>query len=364
LKSGDAVLDPIRKDITTVPDKVKQGVTFKAASATWLYKGQHRKRGLFSPATVAGYTSVLNNLNPLLGEVPLAEINNGKVKTALETIAAKPTVSGKPISSKTIEHHFNVIKLAIASIVDREGDEVYPRKWNLDFIYENIAKNGPSQPSFTKAQVESIIRGAKGQYRPMYSLQAASGMRWSEVLAIKIGPQSEDHTTISSDCKTIFVRKRIYRGNEGSLKTSAAYRDVDLCSQIAEYLKRFISDRKDGFLFCTKSGRPLSQRNILRDSFHKILYGKEFKKGQVVVARRVEGVAPEMEGKKCASHAFRRYRTTHLRTANVPEDVLRFWIGHADKSVTDRYTKMAKQIEHRKNWADLAGIGFEIPQAC
>jgi hypothetical protein len=30
--------------------------------------------------------------------------------------------------------------------------------------------------------------------------------------------------------------------------------------------------------------------------------------------------------------------------------------------MTDRYTKMARQIEHRKHWADLAGIGFEIPE--
>jgi integrase len=161
---------------------------------------------------------------------------------------------------------------------------------------------------------------------------------------------------------TIYVRRRIYKGKEGLLKTGAAYRDVDLCDEIATYLKHFIGSRTEGFLFQSKSGRPLSQRNILRDSLHAILYGKEVLNSQKAVVKVTLGVAPEMAGKQCASHAFRRFRTTHLRTANVPEDLLRFWIGHSDKSMTDRYTKMARQIEHRKHWADLAGIGFEIPE--
>ena len=340
---------------------MKQGLTFKVAAASWLRKGQNRKRRPFSPATVAGYGSTLNNLNPLLGEVPLGQITNAKVKDTLEKIAAKPTKSEKPISSKTIEQHFNVIKLVIASIVDMEGEELYHRTWKYDFIFDNISKSKPSQPCFTTKQVESIIRSARGQYAPMYALQAAGGMRWSELLAIKLGVQSEDHTTISKDCKTIFVRQRIYKGKEGPLKTDSAYREVDLCGEMASYLKQFIGSRTAGFLFHTKSGKPLSQRNILRDSMHKILYGQEFKNGQEKIVKTVHGVAPQMKGTRCASHAFRRYRATHLRTSSIPEDIIRFWLGHADQSITDRYSKMKEDVERRKSWADLAGIGFEIP---
>jgi len=45
-------------------------------------------------------------------------------------------------------------------------------------------------------------------------------------------------------------------------------------------------------------------------------------------------ILEEMGREKCGFHAFRRYRVTHLRTQRVPEDLLRFWIGHADGSVT------------------------------
>jgi integrase len=89
------------------------------------------------------------------------------------------------------------------------------------------------------------------------------------------------------------------------------------------------------------SGRTIhSPRNILRDSLHKIL---------VKIGSKQDGLA---------FHSFRRFRVTHLRDQSVPEDILRFWIGHADKSLTDRYSKMKQRIDSRKELAEKAGAGF------
>jgi integrase len=90
---------------------------------------------------------------------------------------------------------------------------------------------------------------------------------------------------------------------------------------LADVLKAFIGSRISGYVFETDSGRPLSPRNILRDSLDKIL---------AKIGSKQDGLA---------FHSFRRFRVTHLRDQSVPEDILRFWIGHADKSVTDRYSK-------------------------
>jgi integrase len=79
----------------------------------------------------------------------------------------------------------------------------------------------------------------------------------------------------------------------------------------------------------------------LRRSLHKIL----------------EGIGRE----KCGFHAFRRYRVTWLRKQRVPEDLLRFWIGHADKSITDGYSKVKEDVEFRRLTAEQAGLGFRVP---
>jgi hypothetical protein len=68
-----------------------------------------------------------------------------------------------------------------------------------------------------------------------------------------------------------------------------------------------------------------------------------------------------MGREKCGFHAFRRYRVTHLRKQRVPEDLLRFWIGHADESVTDGYSKMKADVEFRSFTAEQAGLGFRMP---
>ena len=44
----------------------------------------------------------------------------------------------------------------------------------------------------------------------------------------------------------------------------------------------------------------------------------------------------------------------HLRISS------RFWVGHAGKDITDRYSKLAENIELRKEWARRAGLGFEL----
>ena len=64
---------------------------------------------------------------------------------------------------------------------------------------------------------------------------------------------------------------------------------------------------------------------------------------------------------KLGFHAFRRFRVTHLRKNRVPEDLIQFWIGHAEKSVTDGYSKVKEDVEFRKEVAERIGLGFELP---
>ena len=59
-------------------------------------------------------------------------------------------------------------------------------------------------------------------------------------------------------------------------------------------------------------------------------------------------------------HAFRRFRTTLLRKSRVPEDLIRFWLGHADKTVTDGYSRIKEDDQFRQEWADKIGLGFGL----
>jgi integrase len=106
------------------------------------------------------------------------------------------------------------------------------------------------------------------------------------------------------------------------------------------HFKEFVGERASGFLFQNRRGNYLSQTNLLRRGLHPAL--------------------KRLGQPKAGFHAFRRFRTTWLRKNRTPEDLIRFWLGHADETVTDGYSKLAEDVEYRKEVAAEVGLGFEI----
>jgi hypothetical protein len=64
---------------------------------------------------------------------------------------------------------------------------------------------------------------------------------------------------------------------------------------------------------------------------------------------------------KMGAHAFRRFRTTWLRKQHAPEDLLRFWLGHANNSVTDGFSELKEDVPFRNKVVEQVGVGFELP---
>jgi hypothetical protein len=40
--------------------------------------------------------------------------------------------------------------------------------------------------------------------------------------------------------------------------------------------------------------------------------------------------------------------------------LLRFWIGHTDKTITDTYSKVSEDVAFRQQIADQIGLGFKL----
>jgi len=76
----------------------------------------------------------------------------------------------------------------------------------------------------------------------------------------------------------------------------------------------------------------------------------------------LHGLLKRMGKPKLGFHAFRRFRVTHLRKNMVPEDLVKFWIGHAPRTVTDEYSKLKDDVEFRKDVAERVGLGFSLPR--
>lgn len=179
----------------------------------------------------------------------------------------------------------------------------------------------------TKAEVEEILSSTSERWAVLFALLAGTGLRIGEALGLKI----ED---LSEDCTILEVRRSIWHGREQAPKTPNAVRVIDIPEPLARLLRERLVDGS-GYLFATKNGRPLQQRNVLR-ALHATRKGIGF-------------------------HAFRRFRTETLRRARVPEDLTKLWLGHSKQTVTDHYAAgLDKDEAWRREWCERAGLGFSL----
>jgi hypothetical protein len=61
-----------------------------------------------------------------------------------------------------------------------------------------------------------------------------------------------------------------------------------------------------------------------------------------------------------AFHSMRRFRLTHLRMSGMPEDLVMLAMGHANKTITDRYSRVRLNRDFRREWCERAGLGFVL----
>lgn len=203
----------------------------------------------------------MNWLNEIIGKTPLVDIKNEVAKQLVIKMRAAN------LSDKTIVNYIRVLQSVIASVINDEGEQVHPRTWNSHFIGLPVVNpKKQNRPTRTAKEIEKILATVAGRYRVLYALLAGSGLRIGEALAIRLGPLSDEYSTISDDCSTIYIRQAIWRGKEQDPKTDAAVRDVDVPKELAALLSEFVGDRKEGFLLRSASGKPLSARNIVRDN--------------------------------------------------------------------------------------------------
>ncbi len=220
---------------------------------------------------------------------------------------------------------------------------MHPRTWDSHFIGLPVVNpKKQNRPTRTAKEIEKILAYVAGRYRVLYGLLAGSGLRIGEALAIRLGPMSDEYSTISDDCSTICIRQAVWRGKEQDPKTDAAVRDVDIPKELAALLSEFVADRKDGFLFCSASGKPLSSRNVLRDSLHPALLA--------------------LKQPRAGFHCFRRFRESVLQMSDARNLLVDYWMGYENREMGTRYAKqLLENIEWRREWAEKVGLGFKLP---
>ena len=110
-----------------------------------------------------------------------------------------------------------------------------------------------------RGHVQIALGEARSHYPTFYALLAGSDLRVGEAVGLRI-----EH--LLDNCTRLVVAQSVWGGKEQSPKTASAYREVDICEELAFLLHKHIGDRTSGFVFQTRNGKPISPHNIERDS--------------------------------------------------------------------------------------------------
>lgn len=323
------------------------GVTFKEQAKVWYGTMSARKSKPVRPSTLPTWDGIIRNINEYIGDLPLAALVDDQTPVR-DFVQALHDKGRKP---KTIRNHVQVVKAVVASARDpKSRKQLFPVAWDNDYIDCPVVGEQRT-PSVVAQQMSLIVERAEGQYRAMFALKAASGLRFGEILGLKI-------ENVLDGCTRLCIIEKLWKSEQQDfLKSNNGKRFVEIHSSIAALLREHIGKRKSGYVFCTDTGEPLDQSNILSRVLHPILAGDENTPGIVV---NING--KNFQGVKAGAHIFRRFRNSHLRASNVPAGLLKYWMGHSRKhDMTDVYDKSSEDVAWRAQVAEQIGTGFTVP---
>jgi integrase len=309
--------------------------TFREQAMVYLQWAVTRSREPIKDAT--SIRAAFNKwILPAIGDMPLGHVNNITVKPMIDKMK-----SSKSLSARTINKYVEYVKQVMASLKDGEtGEPIHRRKWDSTLMDLPIVNQKEQRrPSLRAGAISQLVKESEGEEQALYVLLAATGMRISEALALET-----KHFTNGG--RTVEVRQQVGRDTPhivSCLKTNAAYRDIDLHPDVAEFLQRFIGERT-GLLFLTRNGTPHLHNNIEERWLTERL-------------RRKGLDEPGM-----GWHAFRRFRKTWLRGKRCQEDINIFWMGHKPKTMSELYSHLFEEIEVRLAEAEIVAFGFDLPQ--
>ena len=192
---------------------------------------------------------------------------------------------------------------------------------------------------FTADELAQTVARAHEPWRLLFMLAAVSGARLSELLGLVWGDielSEPDQATIA------FAFQADRRGQRVPLKTDESRRTVEIPRQLAGLLlKHRISSphSTDGaFVFATRTGRALGQRNVLRE-LRRAMTAATDAKGRPTFAalQAIEKGAPPSRVPRGAVpnfHSFRHTAASEAIAAGDGAEEVSWQLGHRNSNVT------------------------------
>ena len=189
---------------------------------------------------------VTNDIDPILGAIPLSALTEHDVANWVKAMQATTTRRGKPPSAKTIANKHGFLSSALSAAVPSHmsANPAAGRRLPRDAGDEHAVR------MLTVAEFEKLVAAMTPHWRPMLRFMAASGARWGEMTALK--PSDVDRKAGTVKIRRAWKHSDTDSYQIGSTKTRRSNRTINISTEILESL-----DYSHEWLFCNTVGGPV-----------------------------------------------------------------------------------------------------------
>ena len=250
------------------------------------------------------------HLVPVLGRTRLDKLN------ALQLQALYRSKLDSGLSARTVRMIHTTLHKALKQAV----------RWSL--IPRNVSEAvDPPRERATEVrplderQVKGLLLAARGErFEALYVLAVNTGLRSGELLGLRW----ED---VDLQAGIVRVRRTVFSGRIEAPKTSKGKRSVRLPRMSVEALRRI--PRTGRWVFCTRTGRPVSVHNVHNRSWKPLL--------------EKAGLPPDTR-----FHDLRHTCATLLLTKGVHPKIVQEMLGHSSISITlDIYSHVLPTLQEK-----------------
>jgi integrase len=282
-------------------------------------EGVSRSRQPFSASTQKAYKGLWRKwINPTLRTRKISAFTPLEMKKFIKELRTNK------LADKTVTLVVTLVRSIIRSVRDDQGNPVFTMQYDANFIdLPEVRKRDQKTPSITREQLEAAI-ASEDETALLLIFLASTGLRVGEALAVRPGNLQDEVSHYWAGA--VYVRTQ---RPGGPLKTDASRRDVEVPSEVHEYLAKHLEDPKNEYLFPQKEA----------------WYRERLKE------RGVPGF-----------HSARRFYRTILSDSEAPYIVQKYWMGHeVGNDVSERYDKLASSATKRREIRNRVDKGFSLP---
>ncbi|WP_297496485.1 site-specific integrase [Ferrovum sp.] len=206
-------------------------------------------------------------LNSRFGNWEVSRITKADI-LAYRADLAKVQARGKEttLSNRRINKIINLLRQIINEAADR-----------FDFLtpYRNIKQLKVQRVDvdpFTLSEVMQILTTIREDFRSFYTVRFFTGMRSAEINGLK-------WKYVDFERRLILVRETIVDGEEEYTKNDSSQRDIQMSQAVYDALKtrEKVSKGIGEYVFCTRNGTPLDNKNVTNRVWYPLLRHLGFK---------------------------------------------------------------------------------------